>query len=114
MAERRWRRYALELRSLRSLLRHLRLLDHVLDAFLLQAALLAIRPPHGSLVVASKSQVMACFARGFAFLALLPTKPASEATWNMLVSQNALATSHGFNESETYRNEIYGASLQRW
>jgi hypothetical protein len=80
MAERRWRGYALELRSLGSLLRHLRLLDDVLDEFLLLAALLAIRPPLGSLVVASKSQVMACLARRPALLTLLSTKPASEAT----------------------------------
>ena len=80
MAKRRWRCYALKLRSLGSLLRHLGLLDDILDAFLLQEALLAIRPPHGSLVVASKSQVMACLARRSACLALLPTKPASEAT----------------------------------
>lgn len=80
MAERRWCCYALELRSLGSLLRHLRLLDDVLDEFLLLAALLAIRPPLGSLVVASKSQVMACLARRPALLALLSTKPASEAT----------------------------------
>jgi hypothetical protein len=56
------------------------LLDDILDEFLLQAALLAIRPPHGSLVVASKSQVMTSLARRSAFLTLLPTKPASEAT----------------------------------
>jgi hypothetical protein len=80
MAKRRRRRYALKLRGLRSLLRHLRLLDNILDEFLLQAALLAIRPPHGSLVVASKSQVMTSLARRSAFLTLLPTKPASEAT----------------------------------
>jgi hypothetical protein len=80
MAERRWRCYALELRSLGSLLRHLRLLDDVLDEFLLLAALLAIRPPLGSLVVASKSQVMACLARRPALFTLLPTKPASETT----------------------------------
>jgi hypothetical protein len=80
MAKRRRRRYALKLRGLRSLLRHLRLLDDILDEFLLQAALLAIRPPYGSLVVASKSQVMTSLARRSAFLTLLPTKPASEAT----------------------------------
>ena len=80
MAKRRWRCYALKLRSLGSLLRHLGLLDDILDAFLLQAALLAIRPPHGSLVVASKSQVMACLARRPALFTLLPTKPASETT----------------------------------
>jgi hypothetical protein len=80
MAKRRRRRYALKLRGLRSLLRHLRLLDDILDEFLLQAALLAIRPPHGSLVVASKSQVMTSLARRSAFLTLLPTKPASETT----------------------------------
>jgi hypothetical protein len=56
------------------------LLNDVLDEFLLLAALLAIRPPLGSLVVASKSQVMACLARRPALLALLSTKPASEAT----------------------------------
>jgi hypothetical protein len=42
MAERRWCRRALKLRTLRSLLRHLRLFDHILDAFLLQAALFAV------------------------------------------------------------------------
>ena len=68
-----WRRACVELRAgLRLLLRHLRSLDDVLDHLLLLSPLLAITPPHGTLVVASQTKVFACLASRLAFLTLLP------------------------------------------
>lgn len=56
--------------------------DDVLDYFLLLTPLLAVTPPHWPLIVASKAEVLACLASGFAFFALFPPQSASKATWN--------------------------------
>jgi hypothetical protein len=74
------------LRWLRRFLRKLSLLYYVLDDLLLATSLLSITPPHWSLIVASQAQVLACLARRFSFLALLPPQSASKAAWNKSVS----------------------------
>lgn len=57
--------------GLSGLFRHLRSLDSVLDVLFLLLALLRVAPPHGSLVITSKSQVRASLACRLTFLALL-------------------------------------------
>jgi hypothetical protein len=59
---------------------HLRVLDDVLDVLLLVAALFSIAPPRRSLVIASKTQMGARLAAGFAFFTLLASQSTCEAT----------------------------------
>jgi hypothetical protein len=61
------------------LLLQLGMLDDILDVLLLLAALLVVAPPHGSLILALEAKIAACSAAGLALIALLPSKPASEA-----------------------------------
>ena len=67
-------------RSLARLLVRLCTLDDALDVVLLLPSLLAVAPPHRSLVVALETEVFAGFAQRFALVTLLPPKTAGETT----------------------------------
>jgi len=62
------------------LLRDLCSLDYAFDVFLLLLPLLIVGPPCWSFVFALQAQVLACSTLTLAFIALLPSKSACEAT----------------------------------
>jgi len=80
MAQARWGVHVRRSLHLGGLLRKLSVLDDVLDGFFLLSSLFAIAPPHWSLVVASQSQMLACFARWLALLTFLSPQSAGKAT----------------------------------
>ena len=68
-----WRGVGAGCDDLRCLLGELLPLDDHLDIVLLVPPLIIIAPPHWSLVVASKSQILASCAAWGTFVALLPS-----------------------------------------
>jgi hypothetical protein len=71
-------------------LKHLGLLDLVLDALLLESPLLRISPPYRTLILASHTEVDTSATGRVALIALLPTQSTCEATCSRIRYQIAL------------------------
>lgn len=67
-------------------------LYYVLDVLLLLLPLIVVGPPRRSFVLALQPQVLACFTLTLAFVTLLSSKAACEATYNASISRSNKTT----------------------